>query len=81
MMSDVTGVELYEEVKRRRPELEPRILFITGGAFTDQTRSFCETHFDRLIEKPFESNALRERLRTALRMTRAPSPPGTLGES
>ncbi len=66
MMADVSGVELYDEVCEKRPELEPRILFITGGAFTDRTRAFCEEHFDRLIEKPFESKVLRDRLRAAL---------------
>ncbi len=66
MMSDVSGVELYERVCIERPELEPRMLFITGGAFTERTRAFCDQHIERLIEKPFESAALRDRLRVAL---------------
>ena len=75
MMADVSGVELYEQVLTQRPELEPRILFITGGAFTDRTRAFCEEHYDRLIEKPFESKVLRDRLRVALSARRPQSAP------
>jgi signal transduction histidine kinase len=75
MMVDLSGVELYEQVLAQRPELEPRILFITGGAFTDRTRAFTEEHFDRIIEKPFESKVLRDRLRAALSTTRQIGPP------
>ncbi len=75
MMPGVSGVDIYERVLKSRPELESRILFITGGAFTDRTRSFCEKHHDRLIEKPFESNVLRNQLREVLKKrTGAPAP-------
>lgn len=54
MMPGVTGMEVFEEVKRRAPGLERRIVFMTGGAFTPTARRFAESMRHVVIEKPFD---------------------------
>ena len=66
MMHDLGGVELYEELQRRYPKMAERMLFITGGAFTEKTRRFSREHADFIIEKPISPDELRARLRELL---------------
>lgn len=68
MMPDVPGAEVFEEVRKRRPELRDRFVFMSGGAFTAETRAFLERVENERIEKPFDVHALR-----ALVRSRAPS--------
>jgi CheY-like chemotaxis protein len=53
MMPDVSGQRVYENVERDYPELVPRFVFMTGGAFTERAQTFLEQHPGRAIEKPF----------------------------
>jgi PAS domain S-box-containing protein len=58
-MPDGTGTEVYEAVEARDPALARRMVFMTGGAFTEQTRQFVE-HTDRpVLYKPFGAAELR----------------------
>jgi PAS domain S-box-containing protein len=59
MMPTMTGMELYEAVKRTQPEHARRFVFMTGGAFTAESQAFLERHAARLVRKPFDVNALR----------------------
>jgi CheY-like chemotaxis protein len=59
MMPEMSGIELYEELRRRRPELAERVIFITGGAFTDAARDFLERVPNARLDKPFDVAALR----------------------
>jgi signal transduction histidine kinase len=54
MMPEVTGMEIYEMLSRIAPDQAKRIIFITGGAFTDQARAFLGAVPNPRIEKPFE---------------------------
>jgi hypothetical protein len=54
---------LYEAVAQQFPEMAPRMVFVTGGAFTPAARRFMEAHRDRCLEKPFEVASLRELVR------------------
>ena len=67
VMPGWSGVDLYNHVVSERPQLADRFLFITGGAVTRTTERFCETNADRVLEKPFEPEELRDRIREALR--------------
>ncbi len=67
MMHDLGGVELHEELQRRYPEMAERMLFITGGAFTEKTRRFSREHAELILEKPISPDELRARLRKLLR--------------
>jgi PAS domain S-box-containing protein len=60
MMPGRSGMELYAVVERRWPELAPRFVFVTGGAFTPAAREFLARTAQPTLEKPFELRRLRE---------------------
>ena len=62
MMPEVSGMDLYERIRQLRPELAPRFVFMTGGAFTDRARDFLKEHRMRRIEKPFSLERVEELL-------------------
>ncbi len=72
LMPEISGMELYEAVAQEFPEMAPRMVFVTGGAFTPAARRFMEAHRDRCLEKPFEVASLRELVRRHV----AGRPPG-----
>jgi PAS domain S-box-containing protein len=59
MMGDMTGMDLYAELGRRSQALAARIVFMTGGVFTDGARDFLAGVPNVCIEKPFDLAALR----------------------
>jgi CheY-like chemotaxis protein len=59
MMPQVSGMELYTTVAALDPEQASRIVFVTGGAFTQTARQFLDTTKNRRIEKPFDLRDLR----------------------
>ncbi len=58
MMPEMNGMEFHAELARSAPEYLARIVFMTGGAFTDQARQFLEGIGRPHIEKPFTERAL-----------------------
>ena len=69
VMPDVDGVAVHERIRVLYPELEQNFLFMTGGALSPETRAFLESMQGRLIEKPFSTDELRERLRRRSKAT------------
>jgi CheY-like chemotaxis protein len=63
MMPEVTGMDLHEEMRRIRPGLEERIIFMTGGAFTARARMFLAKAANAHIEKPFDMDEVRALIR------------------
>jgi CheY-like chemotaxis protein len=59
MMPQMTGMDLFAELVRVRPELCPRIVFLSGGAFTPEARAFLERIPNARLEKPFVPTNLR----------------------
>jgi signal transduction histidine kinase len=59
MMGDMTGMDLHAELGRRSKDLAARIVFMTGGVFTDGARDFLAGVPNVCIEKPFDMEALR----------------------
>jgi CheY-like chemotaxis protein len=57
MMPDMTGMELESELAAARPDLVPRVLYLTGGAYTDRASAFL-AHRPHL-EKPVDGAILR----------------------
>jgi signal transduction histidine kinase len=66
LMPEITGMDLYEQVRARFPRLADRMVFVTGGAFTPAARRFVEENRERCLEKPFEMAALREMVQRQL---------------
>jgi PAS domain S-box-containing protein len=59
MMPTATGMDLFHELSQVAPEHVPRMVFITGGAFTAQARTFLDTVPNARLEKPVDLRALR----------------------
>ena len=59
MMPQITGVDFHGRVAALDPRLAERIVFATGGAFTQTAREFLDRVTNRRIEKPFDMKALR----------------------
>jgi CheY-like chemotaxis protein len=60
MMAQLSGMEVFDIVKRRFPELVERFVFMTGGAFTQQAKDFLSGVANPVVEKPFDIRALRQ---------------------
>ncbi len=60
MMPDMTGMELYAELRRRNPDQADRMAFVTGGAFNDEAQTFLEASPGRSLEKPFTVAVVRD---------------------
>jgi CheY-like chemotaxis protein len=69
VMPEMTGVKLADELTLRRPGL--RVLYMTGyaGAALNQAQSELLDPEERVIQKPFTSDALLDRVRAALLST------------
>jgi CheY-like chemotaxis protein/two-component sensor histidine kinase len=63
MMPDLTGMDFYREVLRIAPEVAGRIVFMSGGVYTQQARAFLDAIPNRCLEKPPDSAKLRELVR------------------
>jgi CheY-like chemotaxis protein len=59
MMAQLSGMEVFETVKRRYPFIQDRFVFMTGGAFTQQAKDFLASVPNPIVEKPFDIRALR----------------------
>ncbi len=66
MMADLSGVDLYGEVKRLRPGQEARFVFMTGGACTPRATAFLESVANPRLDKPFAIEAVDDLVRRTL---------------
>jgi CheY-like chemotaxis protein len=65
MMPDASGVDVHEALSRLAPQQAARLVFMSGGAFTERTRAFLETWRGPFLEKPVDLAALRRALDAA----------------
>ncbi|MBI5497445.1 MAG: PAS domain S-box protein [Deltaproteobacteria bacterium] len=66
MMPDMTGMDLFAELKRRHPELVDRVVFISGGAFTPTGRAFLDSVNNPRLDKPVDMAALKRVIQQVL---------------
>ncbi len=59
MMPEVSGMDVFSRVRRERPDIAQRFVFMTGGAFTPTARAFLESVDNEQIIKPFSLRDLR----------------------
>lgn len=64
MLGDLTGVEIHEQLAKKKPGRESWLVFMTGGAYTAAARQFLERVPNERIEKPFD---VRQEVRRRLR--------------
>jgi PAS domain S-box-containing protein len=63
LMPEVSGMDLYDGLAATRPDLAARVVFMSGGVFTQRASTFLEGLPNTRIEKPIDSDALRQVVR------------------
>jgi CheY-like chemotaxis protein len=59
IMPDMTGIELYEELLRTRPECARRVVFLSGDVASSKVADFLASVPNLSVGKPFEPDGLR----------------------
>jgi signal transduction histidine kinase len=59
MMPGMSGMDLYGALLLRHPAFAPKVVFLTGGAFTPEADAFLRRVGNRRLSKPFDSDELR----------------------
>ena len=65
-MPGMGGIELYQEIEKKYPELVSRFIFISGDTVSEGNRSFLKITGASLLAKPFELDALIEAVNNKL---------------
>ncbi|WP_394844010.1 ATP-binding protein [Pendulispora brunnea] len=63
MMPEMSGMDLYEELRRTNPVQCTKLIFFTGGASTAGAREFLERVPNPRLEKPADIARIRELVR------------------
>lgn len=63
IMPGSSGIDVYESLSRSHPGLENRLVFMTGGAFTERAQRFLERVSNPVLRKPFSRDDLQTLLR------------------
>jgi CheY-like chemotaxis protein len=66
MMPQMTGMELHAELMRLVPDQAQKMIFMTGGAFSEEAAQFLTKVPNATVEKPFKTTALRELVRNQI---------------
>jgi CheY-like chemotaxis protein len=67
MMPGLNGIELYKRLAHVAPDYTNRIIFMTGGAFTQQARDFLAQLDRPRLHKPFTEVQLRRAIESVMR--------------
>jgi len=59
MMPGMTGMDLHRELGRLDPELAAKMIFLSGGACTEEARDFLARPEVECIVKPFDLATIR----------------------
>jgi DNA-binding response OmpR family regulator len=65
-MPGMSGMELYNNIIAKHPELSGKFIFITGDTSDQTTRAFLEQNNLPYINKPFDRNALIRKVNSLL---------------
>jgi signal transduction histidine kinase len=65
-MPGMSGMELYEKIKAKRPRLTRQVICMTGDALSTDIMTFLEHNKLMSIIKPFEREALLDKMRSLL---------------
>jgi CheY-like chemotaxis protein len=63
LMPEVTGIELYTELRQIAPDQADCMIFLTGGAFSESSQRFLDGTPNRWFEKPCNLELLRAAVR------------------
>lgn len=73
MMPVMTGIEFYEALLTKQPELAQRVIFVSGGAVTPKMDAFLQSVPNKRLAKPFEVQMLVRMVRDAIAAVRQSS--------
>ena len=59
-LPDTDGTVLYNRIKELKPELAPRIIFVTGDTVSHDTLAFIEKTENPYLTKPFDIERVRQ---------------------
>jgi len=59
-MPDISGMELHQKLSENRPATAERMVFMTGGTFSERSREFVNRVTNTCIDKPIGIQQLRE---------------------
>ena len=65
LMPEMTGMQLHETLEAECPEQARRMVFMTGGAYTDRARAFAAKQKHRILAKPVDLDRLETLLAEA----------------
>lgn len=77
MMPQITGMELFDRITKEFPDHAPRVVFLTGGAFTQAARDFLANVPNPTLEKPIDRQSL---LSLVTERVKEPSPSLAAGQ-
>ena len=66
MMPNMSGMDFFDELSKRSPELAGRIVFLTGGAFSPRSEEFLRDNANVCLAKPFSRDAVSSVVRRML---------------
>ena len=69
MMPQRSGMDLHDWLLAAHPRLAARVVFMSGGAFTERARAHLASVSNPRLDKPFELSTLRATLRAVLEGT------------
>jgi CheY-like chemotaxis protein/two-component sensor histidine kinase len=75
MMPRLDGAGFYTALREHRPKLAARVVFMTGGAFTTDTRAFLDGVPNPCLEKPIHATRLFEAARRQMAISEAMESP------
>ena len=66
-MPGMSGIEIYEALTKTAPETAKRMVFLTGGAYTDRATAFLESVENVCLEKPVGAATLNRVVKERMR--------------
>jgi CheY-like chemotaxis protein len=73
MMPGMSGIELHAALLRLYPQMAPKVVFVTGGAFTPAANAFLDSVANERLEKPFDVHQLRRLVQSFVKEGRSTS--------
>ncbi len=70
LMPGMTGRELFDAARDELPELDARFIFMSGALFTGGTAELAATSRNRVLEKPFDIQQVRDALQSVVARVR-----------
>ncbi|HET7825157.1 MAG TPA: ATP-binding protein [Anaeromyxobacter sp.] len=67
MMPGMTGMDLHASLQESAPDVAARMVFLTGGAFTEAARAFLDRVPNACLAKPVDKGSLRDVVAQAVR--------------